>query len=228
MTARLLLAVTLVLGLPGAWAADGTVTGTVRVDGPVAPRPKLPVFKHAEVCGEGVDDDRLVVGPGGGLRYAVVVLDGVPARSASEAADPVVLDNVGCRFVPHVQAAQAGQVLEMQNSDPILHNVDARQGKETLFNVALPPARRVRKTLSRPGLVAITCDVRHTWMSAFVVVVPHGYHAVTDAYGAWEIRGVPPGRYTLRVWHEELGTKEERVEVREGGVATVDVAYAAP
>ena len=64
-------------------------------------------------------------------------------------------------------------------------------------------------------------------MSAFVVVTDHPYHTITDAYGAYEIRDVPPGRYTLSVWHEELGTREAPVTVEAGGTATVDVAFPA-
>jgi hypothetical protein len=219
----------IVVSLSGATvlAADGTITGTVRLEGPVAKRPPLPVYKHAEVCGEGVEDERLVVGPSGGVRYAVVSLEGVRNGRAVDRSSAVLLDTAHCRFGPPVQVAEGGQVLEMHNSDPILHNVDARQGGTTLFNVALPPGRRVRKTLETPGLVAVTCDVRHTWMSAVIAVATHPYHTVTDLYGAWEIRDVPPGRYKLRVWHEQLGVREQDVEVPDGGTALADTTYPA-
>jgi hypothetical protein len=138
------------------------------------------------------------------------------------------LDNRTCRFVPHVQVGEVGQWLEIRNSDPVLHNADARMGAETLFNVGLPPDRLVRKPLARPGLIALTCDVRHTWMSAFVAVTDHPYHTVTDAYGAYEIRDLPPGTYTVRIWHEELGTHEQQVTIAPGATATLDAAYTAP
>src|SRR5262249_5203855 len=150
-------------------------------------------------------DDRLVIGPGGGLRYAVVTLEGVQGGRKPERDTSHVLNNLACRFDPHVQVAEVGQSLDVRNGDPVLHNADARIGTDTLFNVALPPGASVREPLNRPGLVAITCDVRHTWMSAFVVVTDHPYHGVTDAYGEYELRDVPPGTYTLRVWHEQLG-----------------------
>jgi plastocyanin len=205
----------------------GTVDGTVRLAGTAPARPPLTVFKNPEICGDTVPDDRLLVGPGGGLRYAVVTLVGVRGGKKPERDLTLVLDNRGCRFQPHVQTAEVGQWLELRNSDPILHNADARIGQETIFNVALTPGRDLRKPLARPGLVAIVCDVRHTWMSAFVDVADHPYHTVTDAYGAYEIRDVPPGTYTLRVWHEELGTREQPLTVKEGETATADVAYPA-
>jgi plastocyanin len=223
--------VVLALTAPAAAAAaaeTAMVTGTVRIDGPVAPRPPLPVYKHREVCGDGVPDDRLVVSAAGGLRYAVVSIEGVHGGRRPERDVTIDLDNRGCRFEPHVQTAEVGQWLELRNSDPILHNADARIGSDTLFNVALPPGRRVRKPLARPGLVAITCDVRHTWMRAYVVVADDPYHTVTDAAGEYEIRDVPPGHYTLRVWHEELGVREQPIVVEAGKPVAVDVHYPAP
>jgi hypothetical protein len=206
-------------GAPGD-TASGTVTGTVRLEGSPPVRAPLRVYKHREVCGDGVADDRLVVGPGGGVRYAVVSVEGVRNGRPPERDRTLVLDNQACRFQPHVQVAEVGQWLELRNSDPVLHDADARLGVETLFNVALPPGHRLRKPLARPGLVAITCDVRHTWMLAWVAVAEHPYHTVTDAYGTYELRDVPPGHYTLRVWHEQLGTTERPVTVEAGGTVT--------
>jgi plastocyanin len=218
----------LVLAIPAAGVETGTVSGTVRVDGPVAPRAPLPVYKHREVCGDAVPDDRLVVSAAGGLRYAVVSIEGVHGGRRPERDLTIDLDNRGCRFEPHVQTAEVGQWLELRNSDPILHNADARIGPDTLFNVALPPGRHVRKPLARSGLVTITCDVRHTWMRAYVVVADDPYHTVTDAAGEYEIRDVLPGHYTLRVWQEELGIHEQPIAVEAGKTVSLDVRYPAP
>jgi hypothetical protein len=213
---------------PGSQSAErGTLAGVVRLDGPPPTRPALPVYKHADVCGPAVPDDRLVVGRGGGLRFAVVTIEGVRNGDKPDRDVAHELDNRRCRFQPHVQVAEVGQWLDISNDDPILHNADARLGTDTLFNVALPPDRRVRRPLARSGRIAITCDVRHTWMNAFVIVTDHPYHTVTDADGAYEIRDVPPGRYTVSVWHEELGTQETPVTIESGRTATADVAYPA-
>jgi hypothetical protein len=158
----------------------------------------------------------------------VVTVEGVRGGRKPDRDAVLVLENRACRFDPHVQVAEVGQWLELRNSDPILHNADARIGQDTIFNVALTPARHVRKPLARAGLVAITCDVRHTWMKAFVAVTDHPYHTVTDAEGAYEIRDLPPGRYTVRVWHEELGIQAEPVTIKAAETATVDVTYPAP
>ncbi|HZP42330.1 MAG TPA: carboxypeptidase regulatory-like domain-containing protein [Candidatus Binatia bacterium] len=226
-TTGALVALLLGLPVPPPHAAAGVLTGTVRLAGPAPARPPMPVFKNAEVCGEHVIDERLVVGPAGGVRYAVVTVEGVAGGRKPERDVTVTLDNQGCRFVPHVQTAEVGQWLALQNSDPVLHNADARMGPDTLFNVALTPGRRIRKPLARAGRIDVTCDVRHTWMSAFIVVADHPYHTVTDAYGAYEIHDVPGGTYAVRVWHETLGTLERSVTVPADGTATLDVEYAA-
>jgi hypothetical protein len=213
---------------PAPAAPAGALAGIVRLAGPAPARPPLPVYKNVEVCGASVPDDRLVIGPGGGLRYAVVTVEGVSGGRRVDRDAPLVLDNVGCRFDPHVQVAEVGQTLELRNSDPILHNAHARLGTRALYNVALPPARRLRRPLDASGIIAFDCDVRHTWMSAFVVVAAHPYHTVTDAYGAYEIADVPPGTYTVHVWHETLGTQEHRVTIAPGETTPLDVAYSPP
>jgi hypothetical protein len=218
----------LALVAPAAAGPTGVLTGTVRLTGAAPARAPLPVFKNHEVCGDHVPDERLVVGPGGGVRYAIVTVDGVRGGKAPDRDTAVILDNRECRFQPHVQVAEVGQWLEISNSDPVLHNADARIGNETLFNVAVTPAHRVRKPLARPGLIALTCDVRHTWMSAFIDVTTHPYHTVTDAYGAYEIRDLPPGSYTVRVWHEELGTRTLPVTIEGAKTTVADVGLAAP
>jgi plastocyanin len=218
--------VTIVLALAGsaAGAPAGKVTGSVTLAGAPAARPQVPVQKNREVCGETVADDRLVVGPGGEVRDAVVTVEGAQGGAKPQRDTTHVLDNHACRFVPHVQTAEVGQWLELRNGDPTLHNADARIGEETIFNVALPHDHQARKPLARAGLVAITCDV-HPWMSAFVMVADHPYHTVTNASGTYEIRDLPAGTYRIRVWHEELGTQERSLIIEPGQAAKIDFSY---
>jgi plastocyanin len=212
-------------GFPALAQPTGSLMGRVRWDGKPPPQPRLSVARYKEVCGASVADDRLTIGPSGGVRWAVVTIDGAKSDKKLEGDPSVVLDNHGCRFAPHVLAAQVGQWLEIHNSDPILHNAHAWVGKETLFNVNLPPDELIRRPLTRPGLISFTCDMRHTWMSAYVVVADHPFQSVTDAYGEYQIDELPPGTYNVRVWHEKLGTREHPVTIEAGGVATVDFVY---
>lgn len=200
-------------------ADDGaTILGIVRIAGDAPGLKSHEVFKHREWCGATVPNESLVLGPGQGVRYAVVTIEGITRGKAVERDAVNVLDNRRCRFVPHVLTASVGQWLLLTNSDPILHNADAfnLDERRALFNVALPPHRQVRQPLARPGRIRITCEVRHTWMEAFVVVSDHPYATVTDAAGEYELRDVPPGTYRLRVWHELLGALERSVTLAKG------------
>ena len=208
-------------------ANGGTVAGTILVAGEVPVLAPQPVFKQLGFCGDTVPDQRLVVGPGGALANAVVELVGVTAGKPVPRDQAVVIDNVKCAFVPHVRSATVGQTLEIHNSDPFLHDAHAWLGTRTLFNVGILPGRTSRQPLTDAGLVHINCNVRHTWMHAYAFVGDNPYHAVTGADGRFAIDQVPPGSYTLRVWHELLGSVDRPVTVEPGKTATVDVAMPA-
>ncbi|MGI0014649.1 MAG: carboxypeptidase regulatory-like domain-containing protein, partial [Nitrososphaera sp.] len=116
----------------------------------------------------------------------------------------------------------------IKNSDPILHTAHAYfPDGQPHFNVGLYPGKVSRKPLVSPGVVKIVCEV-HPWMSAYIVVTAHPYHAVTDVYGDYEIGDVPPGRYRLKVWHERLGIEEKEVEVKAKATSKVDFVLSFP
>jgi plastocyanin len=203
-------------------ANGGRIVGTVRVAGDITPLPPQPVFKEKEFCSESVPDERLVVDPAGHLGGAVIHLAGIEAGKAVPRSEPVRLDNRKCAFVPHVVAASVGQTLEMHNEDPFLHDAHALLGTATLFNLAIPKGRTVRHVLATPGIVHVNCNVRHTWMHAYLFVTDDPYHAVTDRSGRFVLDDVPPGTHTIAVWHELLGSRQRQVTVAPGETATVD------
>jgi len=203
----------------------GKVGGFVRYEGKVGKADYLQVTKNREVCGR-VADESLVVGVGQGLRYAVVTLEGIGKGKAVEREAVHEIDNVKCRFVPHVQTASVGQFLLLKNTDPILHTAHAYTPEgQPHFNVGLYPGRASRKPLVKAGVFKILCEV-HPWMSAYVVVSEHPYHAVTDAYGEYQLTDVPAGRYRLKAWHEKLGVTEQEVEVKAGAATKADLVLA--
>lgn len=187
--------------LAAAPAGAGTVTGqVVFVGDPPAPA-MLEVPKDREVCGDRVPAEALVLGPGGGVRYAVVWLEGTVAGAAGPGPEATI-ENRACRFVPPVQAARVGAELVVTNADPVLHNLRGwLEAGRSLFNVVQPTQGQVsRRTLRRAGVVRLTCDA-HPHMHGWLLIFEHERFAVTDEAGRFTIPDVPPGRHRLQLWH---------------------------
>jgi hypothetical protein len=204
--------------------SSGSVVGTVWLVGAYEKPARLKVYKNRDFCGPSVANERLLVSHDGGVQNAVIVLHPTDRLARTYPAS-ITLDNRNCAFTPHVQVARIGSELLLKNSDPILHAVHARLGKETLFNVGLPRWRQVMKTLTRSGIIRINCDVLHTWMSAAIVVTESPYYAVTDQKGRFMIEQLPWGEYEMETWHEKLGSRNRRLMVFEGAETSVDVVY---
>ena len=216
----------------------GVLAGTVRFVGPPPRLEPIAVNKNRDVCGERVPSEALVVGPGGGVKGTVVMLEGV--RRGKKPGGEVVLDNTRCMFVPHVAATMVGGRVRVRNSDPILHNTHGFLGKPTVFNLALPNQGQVidiSRRLTRPGIVRVLCDA-HPHMFAWLVLHDSPYVAVTDERGAYRIDAIPPGPYRVSVWHEgwrargvdkdgrpvydDPRTETREVTVTPGGTVTLD------
>lgn len=215
-----LLAAAVLCATPAA-AQNGTITG-IATTTTTAPRP-LRVTMDMRVCGTEVADDSIVVGAGGALANVVVTLSGV--KAAAPYPNPSIT-NDKCRFLPRVQLARPGAPTTTTSHDPLLHTTNAAlDGGRTLFNVGLPvPNMVVTRNMAGPGLVRITCNT-HQWMRGFVIVTDE-MAAVTGADGHFQLTGVPPGTYELKVWHETLKAAPMKVIVTAGGTASVKLALA--
>ena len=142
-------------------------------------------------------------GAGNGLQNAFVyVKDGLGNRTFPVPKTPVVLDQQGCKYRPHVVGIQVGQPLEVRNSDSTLHNVHAIPKVNKEFNFGQPTkGMKSSRTFDKAEvMVPFKCDV-HGWMNAYAGVVAHPFFAVSKADGSFEIKGLPPGSYTVEVWH---------------------------
>jgi hypothetical protein len=216
---RSLLAVALALALAPSRIPAGELRGVVRLQGPPPALAPLETTKERAICGDSVPDEA-VQAAGGMLRNVVVTVKGVPAPPPGKG----VLDQRGCRYLPHVQALPVGSTLEVVNGDPTLHNVHGYLGQATAFNLAMPSKdSRLARQLKKPGLVVVRCDV-HAWMSAYVWVVD-GPAAVSGETGAFAIAQIPPGTYEVTAWHEKLGERKGTVTIPATGAATLDFTF---
>jgi hypothetical protein len=204
----------------------GAIQGTVRLSGEAPPPSMIAVSKDQEVCGLEVADLSVRLGAGATVENAVVSLTGISRGKELPALDRSgELEIVKCLAVPHIQMMPVGSVLEIVNSDPLLHDVYAYLGgTEELFHRALPLQNfRVQEKLTRPGIVHLWCGAGHPWMRGYVVVQEHPYYAVTGQRGNYALSDIPPGSYQLCVWHERLGQKQAPVTVEDAVTVTIDL-----
>lgn len=210
----------------GSRVSIGALEGVVTWTGTAIPTPTLVEnTTDPQVCGRKQTlADMVVSSSSRGIENVIVALTDVPAEKIPPVAPGrLVLDNRQCSFFPHVSVLTTGSAIEATNSDPILHTTHLYGPLEA--NIALPlKDQRVVRTVENPGLVIVKCDV-HGWMQAFVRVDPHPFHAVSTSSGSFRISGVPAGDYTLEAWHEKLGTKRVRVQVRGGETLRVAIEY---
>jgi hypothetical protein len=202
----------------GAQAA-GAIRGVARLSPPWAPDP-ITVTVDEAVCGRTLPDPSLAIGSSGGVRDVVVR---VPGTTAGPMAAPAVV-NRQCRFAPHVQLAPPKSVLRVTSEDKTLHTTHAYgRNDRSLFNVALlpVPGMAISRPLEDTGVIRLACDT-HPWMRGFVVVTSE-LAAVSGEDGGFAIDGVPPGTYTLDVWHDRLKAPAQKVTVTAGATSTVEI-----
>lgn len=199
----------------------GTASGRVLLKGEVPEVEPLKISEaQAKGCtaeGEELDrrDLRLLVGEDRGVANAVVTIE-VAGDELRVPEAPIVLDQVQCRFDQHVLLVPVGSTLEYRNSDEVPHNVHTYSLRNKAFNVTLAAGGKKQQVVREAETIQIRCDI-HPWMGAFVFVSDTSYAAITDAHGAFEIPGLPPGEYEARIWHETLGKGRATVVVTEDG-----------
>jgi len=208
-------------------ATAGGVTGQVTFEGtpPTLAALRLDSDPNCARQGATTPNESVVVGATGALQNVFVyVKDGLGTLRFPVPAAAVVLDQKGCRYVPHVLGVQVGQRMEILNSDPTLHNIHAVPMTNREFNTGqpIPGMKHTHQFTAREVMVPFKCDV-HPWMNAYVGVLDHPFFAVTGADGSFSLEGLPPGTYTIEAWHERLGTQTQMVTI--GATETGTVAF---
>jgi plastocyanin len=193
----------------------GSLKGSVTFEGtpPAAQTINRRSDPYCEQLGE-AKTENFVVSNGGLQNVFVYVKDGLGDLKFPVPTTPVVLDQQGCIYAPRVVGIQAGQPLEILNSDETLHNVHALPANNREFNRG-QPVKGLKHThvfTTAEVMVPFKCDV-HRWMNAWVGVLDHPFYAVSGTGGAFDIKNLPPGTYTIEAWHEKLGTQTQMVTI---------------
>jgi plastocyanin len=197
---------------------SGTISGTIKFAKKAPPRIEIDMAQDP-ACSLSADAN---------FSEQYVVKDGLGNKIYPAPSTPVVLDQKGCRYVPHVIGMQVGQPVEFTNSDPTMHNIHTTA--ETPLNpevdISQPPkGGTTQRVFAKPELmIPVRCN-NHPWMNAFIDVSPSPFYAVSDENGHFEIRGLPAGTYTLVADHEELGQQTTQVTVGSKQTATADFTY---
>ena len=139
-------------------------------------------------------------------------------------AKPVEMDQRNFQFIPHVLPVLAGRTVKFLNSDPTPHNVFSPDNEK--YNLGTWPKGQTKdyvfnKCAKPPCVYTQLCRV-HPEMEGFVVVLQNPFFAVTNKEGHYEITDVPPGTYSVAVWHAKAKAAPKPVTVDAGKPATVD------
>ncbi|MEW5975268.1 MAG: carboxypeptidase regulatory-like domain-containing protein [Acidobacteriota bacterium] len=208
-------------------ATAATITGKVTFEGE-KPKPRQLRMDAEASCAaqhkEPVYSDDVVVNENNMLQYVFVyVKEGLGDKTFAVSTEPVELDQKGCVYTPHVIGVQTGQTIKIVNSDPTTHNVHPVPANNREWNQSMVPGvAPLERTFAREEvMIPVKCNV-HPWMKSYIGVLKHPFFAVTGANGSYEIKGLPPGEYTIEVWHEKLGTTTQKVTVAAKESKTVD------
>ncbi len=214
----------LALSAAVASVVSADITGSVKIDGELPEQKEIAMNADAACAAQHADpvmDASVVAGEKGELANVIVHIKAEdPAALGGEApTEPVVLDQTGCMYEPHVLTMTVGQDLMVKNSDAFLHNVHSLAVVNSAFNFGQPnknPGQKVPDQPKATEIFRVKCDV-HPWMSAYIGVFEHPFHAVSGEDGKYTIKGtLPDGEYTLVAVHEKFGEKEEKITVKDG------------
>ncbi|HTR22007.1 MAG TPA: carboxypeptidase regulatory-like domain-containing protein [Gemmatimonadales bacterium] len=209
--------------------AAGTVSGTVTYTGTPPKMKPIDMAKEpscAKQHATPVMTENVVTGPNNALGWVVVYVSAGDQGSAA-ATTAVRYDQKGCQYVPHVAVMQTNQPLEIYNDDQTSHNIHPLAKDNAEWNKSQPPgAPPIHATYDKPEFIPVKCNV-HPWMHGYFIVLSTSHYAVTGEDGAFTLKGLPPGKYTLTAWHERFGTQTQEVTVGDGATPPVKFVFKA-
>ena len=204
-------------GGPSPTTTGATVRGTVHFEGKV-PAAKAISMSADPACakehGSPVMAQDVMTDAKGDLQNVIVfVSEGLGDRTFDAPTQPAVIEQKGCMYEPHVMAVRANQPLEVVNEDKTSHNIHPTPANNREWNKAEPPGSTTEEAFAREEVaIPVKCNL-HPWMRGYVAVFKHPYFAVTGKGGGFDLSNLPPGTYTIKAWHEKLGTSTQTVTI---------------
>jgi plastocyanin len=206
-------------------ATVAAVVGTVKFEG-AAPKPAKIDMSQDPNCKGSNSAENLVVADGKLANVFIYVKDGLGNRTFDVPKDAVTLNQSGCRYHPHVLGVMAGQTISIVNGDPTTHNIHPTPKDNREWNESqAPQAAALEKSFAREEIsLPVKCN-QHPWMKMYVNVVKNPFYAVSGPDGKFEIKGLPPGDYTISFVHEKLGEQDQKVALSAKDTKTVDATF---
>ena len=221
----------------------GTIKGIVKLKGAIPPEESVAIDRNTEICGSAQELNKYILSDSR-MKNVVVFLDNPQQGKPLSEVSVVNLTINKCRVEPLVSIGFVGGKFLFKNTDEILHTLQLKLWLEyqrlasarplengaTIYNLAFPvkdkqiekPIKEYHRFQPDTGSIKITSN-SDPWIRGYVFVFDHPYAAVTDGEGEFVLSNVPPGEYTLKVWHEGLGMQQRTVKVVSGETVKLEV-----
>ncbi len=170
-----------------------------------------------------------------GAAQCVVWIEGIEGGTVPEV--DTVITHEGGAMKPSVSLGFVGRDFVLRNDNADFHNTHLYMHLAyqelvsdrplhygaTVYNIPLPvqgkeikrPIKPYHRYRTETGFIEAICNP-HPSEKAYVLVFDHPYCALTEEDGSYSIKGIPAGRYPVKVFRDGVVTRLDDVEVTAG------------